>query len=85
MHFGMLVGSRYESHLGAIWEPAVTLASKSPRSPTRRASAITRAEIPAENDSCYLQSKEQGLERKPAPEENDRSDMLLKASKFPPS
>lgn len=56
----------------------MTLASKFPWSPMRRADVITTAEIPAENDSCYLQSKEQGLERKPTPEENDRSDYAVK-------
>lgn len=32
------------------------------------------AEISEENGSCYLQSKERGLESKPIPEENDRAD-----------
>ena len=58
----------------AIWEPAVTLASKFPQPPRRRASMITTAEIPGGNGSRYIQSKAQGLERKPISEENDRSD-----------
>lgn len=35
---------------------------------------ITPAEIPGGNGSRYIQSKAQGLERKPISEENDRSD-----------
>lgn len=59
----------------AIWEPAVTLASKYlPSHPMRKASMPSTAEIPEENGRRYLQSKEQGPERKPIPLDNDRSD-----------
>ena len=53
----------------------MTLASKYLRShPMRKASMPSTAEIPEENGRRYLQSKEQGPERKPIPEDNNRSD-----------
>lgn len=57
-----------ESHLWASW-----LASKFLWS-MRKASLLSTAEIPEENGSRCLQSKGRGPERKPVPEDSDRSD-----------